>query len=95
MIDHYTAIVPVHLEKDPWPIVRPFEWRVWLGIFVCPPIFLLSTVIADFYYNDGTVEIDRLCSFTLRIVLVEVAQYVPDTKGREDETNLSTCRGIE
>jgi hypothetical protein len=48
--DYWTTIVPIQLTNDPWPIIRPFQPEVWLGILVTLPIFLAAIGITSFFF---------------------------------------------
>ena len=78
-MEYWTAIVPVNVVVDPWPIARPFTWMVWLGTFIIIPVFLLTVYLLNFIFEDSLkrVEWGRIAGFTIRTALVESTSWYP------------------
>ncbi len=82
LVDYITTVVPVELGKDPWPIVRPYQWPVWVGVLLSPPLFIAAMAAADYAFDRGARPPSwaSLTGFTLRTCLVESAPWVPDER---------------
>jgi hypothetical protein len=76
MVDYYTVIVPIKLDLDKWPIIRPFEWRVWLGIVMLSSIFLLALGVSDWFYT-GSVQWTNIFWVVFRNIFSEPPAWVP------------------
>jgi hypothetical protein len=76
MVDYYTVIVPIKLDKDKYPMIRPFEWRVWLGIFILSPMFLLALAASDWFFT-GSVQWANIFGFVFRNIFSEPPAWVP------------------
>ena len=55
---------------------RPFEWRVWLAMLSCIPIFLVAMGLADRVFY-GRANWPKLTGFTLRSVFMEPTHWYP------------------
>ena len=49
-LDKAIFIIGLTIEDDPWALLTPFEWEVWLGISLMAPIFWFSAGIIDMVY---------------------------------------------
>jgi hypothetical protein len=77
--DYYTTIVPIQLTKDPWPIIRPFDPEVWLGILVTLPIFLAAIGITSFIFFEKSIyHRNKSWMFTLRTVFIQSSCWIPE-----------------
>ncbi len=48
IVDDVTAIIPLSKGKaDPWALVKPFGWEVWLGITLSVPAVILAIGLMD------------------------------------------------
>lgn len=79
VIDYWTVIVPVELKQDPWPILRPFEWRVWSAIFTVVPFYILIAGLADWFY-DGQSRFQSISGFALRSTFMEPTPWNPEER---------------
>ena len=62
-VDTDVFIVGLKIEDDPWALFRPFEWEVWLGIFLIAPIFWFSAGFIDLVHK-GDAKWSSLAIFT-------------------------------
>ena len=69
VIDYWTSIVAVNLEQDPWPIARPFEWEVWVGLICIFPFFTMTLAAMDYIYRGEGRYVRRCCCPFDRIVI--------------------------
>ena len=44
----YTIVTPLKLENDIWAFVKPFDYWVWINLFISVPCFILILGIADY-----------------------------------------------
>ena len=79
VIDYWTAIVPINIEPDPWPIARPFTWHVWIAALTMVPIFLVCVGLANVAYEGSfdKAEWGRITGFTIRTAMIEPTYWYP------------------
>ena len=65
IIDDLTALVPLEMTKDKGILIRPFHWRVWIGLLVLAPIFISALGLSDMVFKKK-VKWWKLIDFALR-----------------------------
>ena len=83
LIDYLSIIFPIELGKDPWPIIRPYHWKVWIGILLSPPVFILTMGVADRWANNGDwrrVRWATITGFALRTCFIQSAPWLPESR---------------
>ena len=78
-VDNDIFIVGLRIDKDPWALMRPFEWEVWLGILITIPIFWSFTGIANFLYS-GDAKWSSTAFFTFALMLSQMSNVSMQTK---------------
>ena len=66
-------IVGIKVEDDPWALVRPFEWQVWLGILLIAPLVWFSGGLLDVVHK-GDANWFNLANFTYGVMLNQMTQ---------------------
>ena len=68
--DNIIALMPFKRADDHSIIFRPFEWRVWVGIGLVLPIFILITVFSNWIYF-GHCDWWKQIEFTSKCICME------------------------
>ena len=78
-VDNDIFIVGLRIEKDPWALMRPFEWEVWLGILITIPIFWCFTGIANLLYS-GDAKWSSTVFYTFALMLSQMSGLASSTQ---------------
>ena len=77
--DRVNLLLGFKLEDDPWTIIRPFEWEVWVGIAIVIPLYWLVHGLADMAYA-GACNWKFLGGFTIRTIFKQHCSVFPSAK---------------
>ena len=75
-VDSSLFIIGFNMETDPWKIIRPFGWRVWLALLIAMSTYWLAMCIADRYF-EGRAEWYHLFVFTFQPLLMQKSEPTP------------------
>ena len=80
LVESWTTVVPANPVVDPWPIVRPYMWQVWICILLIIPTYLLVVWFANLAFESSPdkVEWGKIAGFTIRTCLVESTSWYPN-----------------
>ena len=78
-IDDFNALVSMEVKKDQAILVRPFDWKVWIVVFIVTPIFALILFLSEKYYY-GHAEWWRAVDFVTRSLTIESLVAIPKAR---------------
>ena len=78
-IGDLTAVAPLRMEKNHHVLAQPFGWKLWLTIFILPPVFLLTMILSDLIFNRY-IEVGRLSGFVSRTVFQQSTPKIPASR---------------
>ena len=70
-VDSAIFIVGLKIEDDPWALLTPFEWEVWMGLLLIAPIFCCFAGVIDLAYT-GHANWSSLAYFTYAVMLNQI-----------------------
>ena len=69
-VDNIIAVMPFKMADDHGVLIRPFKWRVWVGIAFATLAFILLTGLIEWAYNR-TSKWWKIIDFTLRCICMD------------------------
>ena len=78
-IDDFTGLVSMEVNKDQAILVRPFDWKVWIVVFIVTPIFALILFLSEKFYH-GHAEWWRAVDFVTRSLTIESLVVIPKAR---------------
>ena len=79
MMDFWTILMPVIVERNLWAIFSPFSTVTWFAVLLIIPIFVLAlTLLLKVFY--GKILLGDVIEFMFRSVTAEPLVWIPDKK---------------
>ena len=73
----WAIVLPLETGSNKWYIIDPFQYNVWLLLFISIPTMLLTMGLADYIYV-GIADWNNLSGFVIRNVLSEQTGRFPN-----------------
>ncbi len=64
----------IRFHQDPWPFVRPYDWKVWVFLLATIPLFLVVLGLSDVFFS-GRAPWGKITGFILRSATMEPTQW--------------------
>ncbi len=77
--DKLVVLLPILAGKDPWGLVKPFNWQTWLAVLITVPLSVAAVIGVDYFYGgpEAPSNWTKYIGLSLRIFLAQSIIWEP------------------